>query len=494
MSKKIHLILGNQLFFDQNIFERCVDFLLVESKEISSRFHYHKYKLAYIFSWMREFRNWLKKNFVDKKIYYFDITQQKSFDQVFEQISKEYDELLFFEITDKSFETWILQLAGKYFNKITFINTPYFLNSDKQNKEFLKQNGVKKLLFNNFYIWQRKRLDILTVNYKPFGGKWSFDDENRKKLPGQIEIKSRQYYSSLIYSEVTSNVEKFFPSNPGDICEESWLPLNLEQVENFVQKFFEERFEYFGDYEDAISSIDHLLYHSGFSALINIGVLTPRRILEKLNKYLIENFDFSIYKPKENYELKLNSIEGYIRQLIGWREWMNLVYRNIYDKDLCKYNLFNHTKKLPEYFWTLENLEQELEFNTPLLKALINLRNNAYNHHIERLMILANWMVLNEYDPIECYNWFMSMYIDAYEWVMVGNVIGLGLFADGGLFATKPYIAGGNYLKKMSDFKDSKKWETTWTSIYWQFVQKHEIIFSQNPRMKLLLKRKKPKD
>jgi deoxyribodipyrimidine photolyase-related protein len=160
-----------------------------------------------------------------------------------------------------------------------------------------------------------------------------------------------------------------------------------------------------------------------------------------------------------------------------------------------KYNFFDNRTKLPAYFWDRGELEK-IKFNIPLYNALSNVFDYGYCHHIDRLMVIANWMTLSEYDPMECYNWFMAMFIDSYNWVMVANVMGMGLYADGGIFATKPYVAGGNYLKKMSDYPSGKgesDWEKLWTDKFWYFVLKHEKVFLSNPRMNMLIQAKKNK-
>ena len=484
--KIIHLILGNQLFFDKTLFvdSANVDFLLLESIEISSRYKYHKYKLAFIFNWMREFKKWLSQNFSASRVYYYEINQNKKFEDIFSFISNEYSILRVFKIVDKSFEFHLLGLAKNYFSNIEIVQTPYFINSESDNKIFI-ESQKNKFLHHNFYVFQRKRLGILLERgQKPFLKKWSFDKENRKKIPKNLYIdNSNLYFTSQIYSTVCRDVNMFFQNNPGDLKEVSWLPLNLDQLDRFVDEFFQKRFDNFGPYEDAISNKDFLLFHSGFSALLNLGIITPRDIINRLNRYLIDKYNLNIYDELsvENLEVQtipIFSIEGFIRQIIGWREFINLVYTQVYDSDLAKYNFFNHTSQLPDYFWNFK-LNNDVQINTPLSSVLSKINKYAYCHHIERLMVLSNWMVLNEYSPLECYKWFMTMFIDAYEWVMVPNVFGMGLFADGGLFATKPYIAGGNYLKKMSDYSDYKNWEEIWSTLFWKFISKHREFFKK---------------
>jgi deoxyribodipyrimidine photolyase-related protein len=230
------------------------------------------------------------------------------------------------------------------------------------------------------------------------------------------------------------------------------------------------------------------------SVYMNNGLLTPRQVLQALDDFMRGKFGWGIFNKvyseisgEEIQKVNLNSIEGFIRQIIGWREWMKGLYDNIYAQDLRQYNFWNNNKSLPDYFYSKSGFDELATSNFPLWQSLQNLYDYSYNHHIERLMIFSNWFMLNEYDPQQCFDWFMEMYIDAYDWVMVGNVIGMGLYADGGIFATKPYICGGNYIKKMSDYPDSKIWDPIWTDLFWQFLLKHKDFFATNPRLNMLI-------
>jgi deoxyribodipyrimidine photolyase-related protein len=311
-------------------------------------------------------------------------------------------------------------------------------------------------------------------------GKWSLDEENRKKLPKTELVDDRlKVYNSPHEADVKKAIEVHFADNP---CSAGalYFPINHSQAWALLEDFGQKYFAKFGDYEDALSARDPFLFHSTISPLLNNGLLTPQEVIE--------------WTMKQNH-IPNNSREGFIRQVIGWREWVNCLYWHVYDEDITKYNFFDNHTPLPSYFWDQAELEK-IKYNTPLYNALTSVFEYGYCHHIERLMVLANWMTLNEYDPMECYKWFMTMFIDSYEWVMVANVFGMGLYADGGIFATKPYVAGGNYLKKMSDYasgKGNQDWEKIWTDKFWYFVLKHEKVFSSNPRMAMLISSRKKK-
>ena len=227
------------------------------------------------------------------------------------------------------------------------------------------------------------------------------------------------------------------------------------------------RFHDFGPYEDAVVKDERVLNHSLLSPLINSGLLSPKFII---------NESIRFYKK---YNIPLNSCEGFIRQIIGWREFIRGVYeiKGSYERT---HNFWNFSRKIPESFY---NGTTGIEPVDDSIKKVIK---SAYSHHIERLMVIGNFMLLCEFDPDEVYRWFMELYIDAYDWVMVPNVYGMSQFADGGLMSTKPYISGSSYILKMSDYKKGK-WCEVWDGLFWNFMNKQREFFVKNPRMRMLI-------
>ncbi len=489
---KLMLILADQLYseipFENN---GEVDFVMLESFELCNRLPYHKYKLTFILTCLRQYKNHLKNNYSNSKIHYFDLDQKQEFPEVLKKLSSDYDTVCHFEIDDKPFASKIDSILQGLDLKIETLPSPKFLLSNSDQKDYYQNHKPKRTLMNDFYIYQRKRLNILvTKDNLPVAGQWSFDEQNRKKLPKTIQPSNpNQSYSSPEYIEVCNSINKFFPDNVGNLPETSWLPTNHVQAKQWLGEFLQTRLALFGDYEDALTNRSEIVFHSALSPLLNNGLITPDQILKELEYYLQSKHSFSIFEPNTNEQLPelINSIEGFIRQIIGWREWIKMMYDNEYNEDLNGYNFFAAKNPLPSYFWKLETNDAELNDNYPLGQVLDKINDYSWSHHIERLMVLSNWMLLNEYDPVECLDWFKCMFVDAYDWVMVPNVIGMGLFADGGIFATKPYVAGGNYLKKMSDYPDSKIWEKIWTDKFWQFLLKHQEYFKTNPRMNMLI-------
>ena len=262
-----------------------------------------------------------------------------------------------------------------------------------------------------------------------------------------------------------------FKTNPGQV-ESFWLPTTFDEAQSWLSDFIQKRFYDFGAYEDAMKDGEVLLFHSALSPLLNLGLITPAEVIQKALEARAKN------------KIPINSLEGFIRQIIGWREYMYGMYE--FNENKIRKNFFSFKKPLEKYWYQEPNDKLPL----PVSSAMKTTFGYGYNHHIERLMVLGNWFLLNEYDPGSVYDWFSSMYVDAYEWVMVPNVFGMSQYADGGFIATKPYISGGNYLQKMGKWwgsNDAAK-NSEFTKLYWKFLAKHTEKFKHNPRMSLAIR------
>jgi deoxyribodipyrimidine photolyase-related protein len=341
---------------------------------------------------------------------------------------------------------------------------PHFLTELGDFDEYA--SGRKKWYFTDFYIAQRKRLGILLESDgKPIGGKWSFDTENRKKLPKDVRIPTIQWPSrSRPVDEARRYVAAQFPNSFGS-DDEFCYPVNHSEAEQMLDDFLEYRLASFGAYEDSIAANESFLFHSVLTPALNIGLLSPQQVVDAA----LERVD----------KVPLNSLEGFVRQVIGWREYMRGVYFHLGRKQRCQ-NYWNHQRTMPSAFYTGSTGID------PVDTVIRRLNQSAYCHHIERLMILGNFMLLCEIHPQAIYQWFMELFIDAYDWVMVPNVYGMSQYADGGLITTKPYISGSAYLLKMSDFKKGP-WCAIWDALYWRFIDHHRDFFSKNPRMSVMV-------
>ena len=304
---------------------------------------------------------------------------------------------------------------------------------------------------------------------KPSGGKWTFDTENRKKYPAKKTPPSIQYPDiDAYYKEAKEYVADHFSDHYGNLTEFPLYPTNYESTKDWLNQFFEQRFMEFGTYEDAIVAENSILNHSVLTPMLNVGLITPIEIIEACLIYAKE------------HEIPINSTEGFVRQIIGWREFIRGIYESRGSEERTT-NFWKFTKKIPPSFY------DGTTGIPPIDKTIKKILKTGYCHHIERLMVLGNFMMLCEFDPDEVYRWFMELFIDSYDWVMVTNIYGMSQFADGGLMATKPYISGSNYLMKMSNYKKGE-WQAVWDGLFWRFMHTHRDFFLSNPRLGMLVR------
>jgi len=464
--KSLFLILGNQLFPHKHLIKyKDSTFFMCESFDLCTFQKHHKLKLILFLSSMRSYADELKKN--KFKVNYIDLKKdfKISYEKKLENFIKKnkFEELISFEIEDKFFEKKISTLCKKNKIKLTFIQSPMFLNSRDEFKNYLSK--TKKPFMANFYKIARAKTDILMENNKPKGGKWSFDEDNRKKLPKDIKIPEMIKAKETKHTKVLKQeINKIFKNHPGEV-DNFWLPTTYDDAVKWLDYFIIKKFNLFGDYEDAVDTNNNFLFHSVLSPMINLGLLTPELIIERVRK--VEN------------KIKINSYEGYIRQIIGWREFIRGIYQN-YDQQLEENNFFQHKNSLTKKWYDgTTGLD-------PLDHSIKNAQKYGYTHHIERLMVLCNIMNLCEIKPNEVYNWFMEMFVDSSDWVMSPNVYGMGLFSDGGIFSTKPYICGSSYFMKMMNFKRGN-WNDIMDGLYWRFINKNRKFFQSNPRLNMMV-------
>ena len=466
--KTLRLILGNQLFpiEIQNI-EAGETVFMCEDSGLCTYEKHHKSKIALFFNAMRSFRDSLEQAKIECIYYDFN---NKFEDPYIEKLSSEiknnnFSSIRFFEIEDKPFENEIMQMISDLSLEYEILNTPMFLDSRVSFKNFV---GDKKFLLQaNYYKKVRKEMDILIENEKPVGGKWSFDDENRKKLPKGYNIPRLPIIKERDdFDEISSFINSEFKNHPGTI--NNIFPYTTQQALEWLSTFFEERFKDFGPYEDAIYKGEHFQLHSALSSSMNLGILTPQQIITLAKDYAEEN------------DIPLNSLEGFVRQIIGWREFIRGIYQNFSEK-MIDANYWNHNRKLSDAWYTGDTGIE------PLDDAIKGALEFGYTHHINRLMVLSSIMNMSRIHPSEIYRWFMEMFVDSSEWVMVPNVFGMGTFADGGIFATKPYISGSSYILRMSNFKKGD-WCEIVDGLYWKFIEDHREFLAKNPRLSLMIR------
>ena len=468
MSAEGFIILGNQLFPLIHIkkYKSC-HFFMAEDYELCSYFKFHKHKLIFFLASMRSYKDSLIKEGL--KCHYEKLDEQKK-DNNYERKLKAFikknniKKLKVFDIPDSFFRKRIFKFCSSNKLELEIIKSPMFMTDQNLINEYFSKN--KKPFLNNFYKLQRINENILIENKLPIGGKWSLDEENRKKLPKNIKIPPLPNAKNDINVEETKLlVDKKFKGHPGNI-NGFFLPTNRKLALLWLQNFLEERFKNFGDYEDAMSTESNSVFHSLLSPLLNIGLLTPREVVTEAIKY------------NENNTISLNSLEGFIRQIIGWREFIKGTY-DVYEDKMINSNFWNHKRKLTSSWY---DASTGIE---PLDHFISEVNSNAYTHHIPRLMVISNLMNLTGIHPKEIYRWFMEMFIDSSDWVMVPNVYSMGTYSDGGIFATKPYLCGSNYILKMSDFKKGE-WCDIVDGLYWSFIERNINIIKKNYRMSMM--------
>ena len=467
MTKSVTLIFPHQLFEQHPALVQKETVYLIEEDLFFKQYNFHKQKLVLHRASMKFYQDFLTQK--GYKVEYIDSLQKNSDIKILIQSFSKLGikEIKIIEVIDNWLMKKITTSCKKECISLKVFDSPNFINTTKSISDFF--NKKKTYFQTDFYIWQRKqRKVLLDTEGKPVGGKWTYDSDNRSKFPKNEKVPSLFIPSENVYmNEAKKYVKKHFPTNYGHIESPYLFVINFKDANTWLDEFLKTRFEKFGVYEDAIVSKEAVLHHSVLSPMLNIGLLTPSQIIDRALK---------IGKQKN---IPLNSLEGFIRQIIGWREFIKIVYEREGTKQRTT-NYWKFTRKIPLNFW------HGTTGIPPIDITIQKILKTGYCHHIERLMVLGNFMILCEFDPNEVYRWFMEMFIDAYDWVMVPNVYGMTQFADGGLMTTKPYISGSNYLMKMSDYEKGG-WQGIWDGLFWRFMHVHRSFFLKNPRLGMLV-------
>lgn len=465
------LILGSQLvppsYLVKHLDPKQVQVFMREDTELCTYYQFHKHKIIFFLAAMRHYAEELRA--AGFTVHYEVLAGNEHYEDFLLAFLKKNKSTILYhlEIEDKFFAQRISALCSKSSVEEKIVPSPLFLTSNAQFSAYLQQ--YKKPFMKTFYQRQRQRLNILmTTDHKPIGGQWSYDAENRKKLPRDvIPPTPSSPKPTAIVKTVSELCDQQFATHPGKTCN-FWLPVTRTDAQKWFKQFLMDRFADFGAYEDSITNQSTFVFHSVLAPLLNVGLLLPDDVLEQTLNYAKKN------------AVPIASLEGFVRQIIGWREFVRGIYQH-YSEQQETTNFWKHHRKLSSHWY---------QGNTgipPLDDALTKVIKYGYAHHIERLMIFGNLMLLLEIAPHEAHRWFMEMFVDSSDWVMGPNVYGMALFSDGGIFATKPYICGSNYYRKMSDYK-AGEWCDAVDGLYWQFIEKHQDFFQKNPRLSLAVK------
>ncbi|MEL6558962.1 MAG: cryptochrome/photolyase family protein [Bacteroidota bacterium] len=465
----VNIIFPHQLFEDHELYLNGHPIYLVEEYLFFKHFNFHKTKIAFHRASMKCFENQLKSNGLN--VTYIDSTDESA--DIRKLVKKLADEnvktINSIDPTDNWLERRLKSAAEDNSVELNISDNPQFINSRDELGTFFKPD--KKSFFQtSFYKKERvKRNVLIEADDQPVGGKWSFDGDNRKKYPkGKIPPTINFPDKDSYWEEAVSYVEKHYSDNLGEVSDSPLYPYSTEKANQWLQQFFEFRFHGFGDYEDAIVDKEPFLNHSILTPMLNVGLLQPMNIIRA-----------SIAFAEQN-DVPINSLEGFVRQIMGWREFIRGMYECKGVESRNK-NFWGFERKIPASFY------DGTTGIVPVDDTIKKILKTGYCHHIERLMVLGNFMLLCEFHPKEVYRWFMELFIDAYDWVMVPNVYGMSQFADGGFFATKPYISGSNYLMKMSNYKKGD-WQEPWDGLFWRFMHINRDFFLKNPRLGMLVR------
>lgn len=464
----VKLIFPHQLFAQNPLFDLSGTIYLVEEWLFFQQFNFHQQKLAFHRATMKYYYDYLVLK--GYKVIYIPTTDEQS----------DVRQLLPFLHSEGATEVAVVDPVDDWLNRrlqkgctklqlsLTVLESPMFLNNRTQINDFFLPN---KIYFRQADFYKKERIArkvLLKDSGSPVGGKWSFDLENRKKYPKDKPIAQVVFPTvGLYHQEALVYVNEHFSQNIGTLSDAIVYPIGFQEGEDWLNQFLTKRLAEFGDYEDAIVQKESLLNHSLLTPLLNVGMITPSQIMERTLGFAASG------------TIPLNSLEGFIRQIMGWREFIRGVYVAKGGEERTK-NFWGFTRKIPPSFYN------GTTGIVPVDETIKKVLKTGYCHHIERLMVLGNFFLLCEFDPNEVYRWFMELFIDAYDWVMVPNVYGMSQFADGGMMSSKPYISGSNYIMKMSDYPKGD-WQEIWDALFWNFLNNNRFYFLANLRIGMLV-------
>lgn len=478
----LRLVLGDQLSHTITALSDIEDddiVLMCEVMEEATYVKHHKKKIAFLFSAMRHFAAELEdKGYNLQYTKLNDSNNAGSFRGEVERAIQRYNPRKI--IVTMPGEYRVLKDMEQWENDfgipVHIRADDRFLCSPEEFADWAADRKSYRMEF--FYREMRKRYDILMNDGKPEGGEWNYDSENRKAPKEGLQLpKTYAGQTDDITEEVLKLVAEKFDDHFGEL-KPFHFAVTRDQALYALDKFIEERLSHFGDYQDAMVQGEPWMYHSHLSFYINCGLLLPLECIEKAE----EAYRYG--------SAPLNAVEGFIRQIMGWREYV----RGIYWLKMPEYeseNFLDAGRKLPWFYW-----DGNTQMNC-LRQCVLETKENAYAHHIQRLMVLGNFALIAGIDPAEVNEWFMVVYADAYQWVELPNVTGMILFADGGLLGSKPYASSGAYINKMSDYCSNCSYSVTkkngpkacpFNYLYWDFISRNEDKLKGNPRMGMMYK------
>ena len=448
--------------------------LMVESRNAASVVPYHKKKLALVFSAMRHFANDLTQ--AGWTVDYVPLDAPGHSGSIATETARAVrrhraETVLVTEPSRWTARKALEALARTGSCPLHILDDDRFLSSNREFADWAE--GRKQLRMENFYRDMRRKTGLLMDGDKPVGGKWNYDAENRKPAKGDLFMPApKRFKPDAITSDVLALVENRFPNNFGDL-HPFWFGVTAKHAKAAFAKFVKNALPLFGDFQDAMLTDQRFLHHSITAQYLNLGLLDPLEICRHVETAYHQG------------HVPLNAAEGFIRQVIGWREYVRGIYW-LHMPDYVESNYLDAQQPLPDFYWTGDT-------DMACLRAAITqTKEDAYAHHIQRLMVTGNFAMLIGVRPKEIHEWYLAVYADAYEWVELPNTIGMSQFADGGILGSKPYAASGNYINKMSDYCSSCAYDVKqktgpeacpFNALYWDFLARNENKLAKNPRI-----------
>lgn len=448
--------------------------LMAEVTDEAAYVRHHKKKIAFVFSAMRHFADNLRR--LGWRVLYVRLDDAKNGGTFTSEVSRIAREIKASGIVVTEPGEWRVAQIVRGWERATGL--PVRVLPDDRficaTPEFAAwARGRRALRMEFFYREMRRKTGLLMDGDEPEGGRWNFDTENRKPAKGGLFIpKPLRFEPDRATREVLDLVSARFSDHFGEL-EPFWFPVTAADAQKQLQHFLDTGLAHFGDYQDAMLASEPFLYHSILSVAINAGLLDPLDVCRRVETAYLAG------------RVPLNAAEGFIRQIIGWREYV----RGIYWLKMPEYadlNFLDADRSIPEFYWT-----GETDMNC-LRAAIGQTKSEAYAHHIQRLMVTGNFALLAGIEPRQVHEWYLAVYADAYEWVELPNTLGMSQFADGGLLGSKPYAASGNYINKMSDYCSSCRYDVKkrtgdgacpFNALYWDFLDRHAEKLAGNPRM-----------
>ena len=458
--RHVRLVLPHQLFVEHLDAPPGTAYVLVEHDLLFRQYAFHAQKLVLHRASLRRFADRLRAagHEVETVETSADHTSHELLTALLDRLGPE--QITAYDVVDD----WLTRDLTRACPGIEWLESSGFLTTREEVERHFAGSSAR---MQTFYTWQRRRLDVLVeADGGPVGGKWSFDEDNRKLLPKAHPVpKAPAPLRHPAVDDAIAWVKGAFPDAPGNPDTFAW-PTAHDEADAAYDAFLTDRFADFGPFEDAISAEHGVVFHSLLTPGLNIGLISPRDVLDRALAH------------SEHHDVPLASLEGFVRQVIGWREYMRATY-HLWGRRMRSRNRLAHTRPLARGWWDATT------GLAPVDHVLRRVLDTGYAHHIERLMVLGNAQCLLRTDPDAAYEWFMELFVDAYDWVMVPNVYAMSQFAAADAITTKPYVSGSNYLRKMSDLPKGE-WCDDWDALYWTFVRDHHDVFAGNPRSRMI--------